>query len=461
MNLNLDDTIAALASAAGPGGMSLIRVSGPQTRDIIGAMFLPFDVRRWEVSERAQNHTGRIVVSSMSSSIPVSVYFWPNARSYTGQISAEIHLPGSPPLVDAVLADLFHAGARPAEGGEFTLRAFLAGKIDLVQAEAVLGVIDASSQNELCVALDQLGGGISGRFSHIRQQLLELLADLEAGLDFVDEDIEFVTRPEVQRRLTESRDELLDIERQAHNRMQSVGRPRVALAGLPNAGKSTLFNALVGTQSAIVSDEAGTTRDYLSQLITWNNSTWELIDTAGWEPVNEGIEGLAQQLRTDQWQRADLIILCEAKDHPSTDTATDRQLIDHILAFGPPVMRIRTKADLMMNRNTDTAHTSVLEVSARLGDGLDALNHAIAEKLTGNGASESFWLGSTAARCHDSLAAALDAIGHAIDATNANWGDEIVTGELRQALNHIGRIVGAVYTDDVLDQVFSRFCIGK
>ncbi|MEX0725590.1 MAG: GTPase [Planctomycetaceae bacterium] len=455
MNFRLDDTIAALASAPGPGGLSLIRISGPRTRDIVGSLFHPEDRDRWDSAVKAQNHAGRIVLSSLPCPISSSVYFWPNARSYTGQMLAEIHLSGSPPLVDAVLSELFRAGARAAGAGEFTLRAFLAGKIDLVQAEAVLGVIDAASQNEFRIALEQLAGGISGRFTHIRRQLLELLADLEAGLDFVDEDIEFVSRAEVQNRLTLARRELLEIERQSQNRMQSIGRPRVALAGLPNAGKSTLFNALIGAQAALVSDEAGTTRDYLSHVITWRNSSWELIDTAGWEQSDEGIEGHAQRLRTDQWQRADVIVLCE----PADNSTVDAFLRDQLSLCGRPVIRIRTKSDLAAT--APRADDDRLAVSALLGSGLEALNQAIAAELTGSAAGESLWLGSTAARCHDSLTAAIEAIDEALTAVDADLGDELITGELRQALNHVGRIVGAVYTDDVLDQIFSQFCIGK
>ncbi len=462
MNFHLDDTIAALASAPGPGGLSLIRVSGPRTREIVDRCFEPDDGIRWQSSRRPLCHNGKVTVAAIRSPIPATVYLWPTTRSYTGQMLAELHLPGSPPLVEAVLAELFTGGARPAGAGEFTLRAFLAGKIDLVQAEAVLGVIDAGSPVEFRVALEQLAGGISGKFSHLRQQLLELLADLEAGLDFVDEDIEFVSRTDVEYRLRSARDELLLVQQQSQNRMQAVGHARVALAGLPNAGKSTLFNALIGEQAALVSAEAGTTRDYLSHVIRWKNTAWELIDTAGWEETTIGIQVHAQSLRLDQWQRADLILWCESSNKPDSAEDDDRRLLKQLQTCGRPIIRIRTKVDLSIIENDiEDLNLCRLAVSAVSGAGIVELQEMISAELAGSDSAEASWLGSTAARCAESLQAAIEAIDMGLAAITDGLGDELITCELRHALNHLGRIVGAVYTDDVLDQIFSRFCIGK
>ncbi len=187
-------------------------------------------------------------------------------RSYTGQPLVEIHAPGSPPLLEAVLARSFEAGVRPAHPGELTLRAFLAGRMDLLQAEAVLGVIDAAGEDTLAIALRQLAGGISGRMSQVRGDLIDLLADLEAGLDFVEDGIEFVSRDDLAARIGRAQSTIGELLAQCQSRAQSQGRRRVVLAGLPNAGKSTLFNALLSRDAALVSAVAGTTRDYLSGI---------------------------------------------------------------------------------------------------------------------------------------------------------------------------------------------------
>ena len=221
---------------------------------------------------------GSITLSGVHSPLPATLYFFPGPRSYTGQDLAELHTLGSPPLVERLVADLLTAGARPAQPGEFTLRAFLAGKKDLPQAEAVNAVIEAGTDAELATALAQLAGGVTRPLQSLREDLLNLLADLEAALDFADEDIEFVGKPETLARLDAAIEHLTALAHQLDDRSIS-GRPvRVALVGLPNAGKSSLFNALAGGD-ALVSPIPGTTRDYLnraarcSPACRWNSST--------------------------------------------------------------------------------------------------------------------------------------------------------------------------------------------
>ena len=305
---------------------------------------------------------GRSAAGVNPRALPVLLYLWPTRRSYTGQPVVEIHAPGSPPLLEAVLADLFQRGVRPAAAGEFTLRAFLSGRIDLVQAEAVLGVIDAADTQHLTAALRQLAGGVSGRIARLRDGLMDLLADLEAGLDFVDEDIQFISRDEVVRRISAAEVEVDELLAQCESRMQSTGRVRVVLAGLPNAGKSTLFNALVGREAALISRTAGTTRDYLRGTVDWQGLAVELIDTAGWEgegagergsaaeePVRAGWDGISQAahaLGQNQWEQADLIIWCSACDLEPRERQLEAQLLASLRRDGRPLLVVRTKADL-------------------------------------------------------------------------------------------------------------------
>ena len=185
-----DDTIAALASPPGAAARGLIRLSGHGCREVLETCFSAAQPEQWRTARQATRFTGTLQLAGISRQIPAAVCLWPGRRSYTGEPAAELHLPGSPPLLEAVLSQLHTAGARPARPGEYTLRAFLAGRIDLVQAEAVLGVIDAADESELQQALRQLAGGLSAPVTELRSRLLNLLADLEAGLDFVEEDIE-------------------------------------------------------------------------------------------------------------------------------------------------------------------------------------------------------------------------------------------------------------------------------
>ncbi|MCA9025143.1 MAG: 50S ribosome-binding GTPase [Planctomycetaceae bacterium] len=368
---------------------------------------------------------------------------------------------GSPPLLEAVLQQLFAHGARPAQRGEFTLRAFLAGRIDLMQAEAVLGVIEATDQQQLKTALDQLGGGLSQRIAALHEELLLHLADLEAGLDFIEEDIEFVSREQLSTRLQSGRELLSGLISQSSTRMQSTGRHKVVLAGLPNAGKSTLLNALSDQEAAIVSQTAGTTRDYLCVPLDWNGLAIELIDTAGWDRTDgpdeeKSIAQDADHLRDGQWKRADLILWCTAADVSRADTELDASLREECRQAIHPLIRLTTKSDL-----PDTiSGEDTIPVSAATGKGLNDVRTAVTTQLQLTDCGNQI-LGTTAARCLDSLRGAHDALSRAQDAAAAKLGDELIAVELREAIDHLGLIAGRVFTDDILDRIFSRFCIGK
>jgi tRNA modification GTPase len=408
----------------------------------------------------------------------MDIYLWPNQRSYTGQRQAELHLLSSPPLLEAVLGDLFASGARPAQPGEFTLRAFLAGRMDLLQAEAVLGVIDASDSRSLHLALTQLAGGVSRRLTVMRAELIDLLADLEAGLDFTEEGIEFVSRAVLTERITAARDELRILLERSSSRARHAARPRVVLAGPPNAGKSTLFNALAGRHAALVSPVAGTTRDYLVAAIDGQGISWDLVDTAGREHSDDGILQAAQELRKTQVQQADLVIECIASDEVQTGSANllqtsnsnfnlvsqpDSPEAASLFSNGDDttcdVLRVLTKCDLAP-ANSNNEH-SPLQVSAHTGAGLVALRQEIARALSLQNASDAGVLGSTLARCRDSLERATAALTRAVDLAVEGGGDEFLATDVREALDELGQITGAFYTDDLLDRIFSKFCIGK
>jgi len=438
---NPDDTIVAQASALGAGQRGIVRLSGPTTRQVVASVFREFP-HPWP-AKRAMVH-GHLTVPGIHSPIAADLYFSPAPRTYTGQDTAELHLVSSAPLIDALIAALLGAGARAARPGEFTLRAFLNGKKDLPQAEAVNAVIEAGSEDELRQALQQLAGGVMQPLQGLREDLLNLLADIEAGLDFSDEDIQFVDRKELLLRLGKGMAQLTNLRKQLESRSIS-GRPfRVALVGQPNAGKSSLFNALTGRAAAIVSPVPGTTRDYVTHALQQDGLTIELIDTAGWQQPVSAIESQAQALGGEQSRAADLLLWCV--DSGETTAAINPEL------EGVPMLRVKTKCDLAVPQ------PGLPATSAKTGAGIAVLMGMLISRARTFSRSA---LASSLSRCRHHVDACLGHMRAAHSIVLFEDPAELLALELRLTLEQLGEMVGAVYTDDLLDRIFSRFCIGK
>jgi tRNA modification GTPase len=453
---SIDETIVALASPAGAGPRGIVRLSGSATRELLTGFFQPADEASWNAARGPRRHAGHLVWAECRVPIPVDVQFWPGSRGYTRQPLAELHLAGSPPLLEAVLVEFLRRGARAARPGEFTLRAFLSGQLDLMQAEAVLGVIDARDPRELQTALRQLAGRVSSELVAMRADLIDLLADLEAGLDFVEEDIEFVSRDNLRSRVARMAETLQILRDRAAGHWQSRPIPRIVLAGLPNAGKSTLFNRLCGQSTAITSPEPGTTRDVL--LAEWQvgNRRYELMDTAGEEDARDALTTRMQQLRDTALAEADLVVWCRPVDLGEEDDHRDEQARVTAEAKAARMVIVSTKGDL-----GSPAASGSLIVAAEAGTGVNELARAVEEALSRDAVADRQWLGSTAARCAASLDHAILALRQAVALADAHGGEELLAVEIREAMDHLGEIVGAVYTDDLLDRIFSKFCIGK
>lgn len=448
MTAHPDDTIVALSSAAGPGARAIVRLSGPNTRAVVASVFTP------DVAPRSQGRylqPGSVRLTGVHSPLPATLYFFPAPRTYTGQDLAELHTISSPPLVERLIADLLAAGARPAQPGEFTLRAFLAGKKDLPQAEAVLAVIDANSDADLTAALAQLAGGVTQPLAQLRDDLLNLLADVEAALDFVDEDIEFVGKTDTLNRISAGMAHLTNLRRQLDGRTVSGRTFRVALVGEPNAGKSSLFNALVGTAAAIVSPVAGTTRDYLTARLTLDGVEVELTDTAGVQPALDAIDAKAQRLGQAEAARADLVLWCV----PVTDPVDETRRVSFARA-GSDVLLVRTKADLQ--RPAAPVADSTCLVSTLDPAGTDSLRAALTELAVAFARSP---LAPSQSRCRHHVDTALEKLRAAHRHAVFDDPPELLALALRQALDQLGEMTGAIHTNDLLDRIFSRFCIGK
>jgi tRNA modification GTPase len=431
------NTIVALSSAAGAAARAIVRVSGPAAREIAARVFQPNSTR----FPARGAHAGALQLPGLHALLPAQVHIFTGPRSYTGQDVVEFHLVGAPPLVDCLIQRLLALGARPALPGEFTMRAFLAAKIDLTQAEAVLGVLQAGSRQELQSALAQLAGGVLGPMQQLREDLLCLLADLEAGLDFADEDIQFVESGELEHRLNTSIEQISGLLVRLQGRSVHRRPFRVVLVGPPNAGKSSLFNALLGKEAALTSSTAGTTRDYLSEFHRHKGCDFELVDTAGIQEAVNAIEEQAQLLRSRQGADSDLLLICSTQGHCDNEPAQSSDRCIHV----------RTKCDLT------ELHSDALATSARTGAGLEALwEHLL-------GAARRFNQGETSAHAARSI--------HHLDKTLQHLQEarifvksgqaELIAAELHGALAELGEMTGAVFTDDLLDRIFSRFCIGK
>jgi tRNA modification GTPase len=463
--LDTEDTIVAIASGSEPAIRGVIRLSGWDARRIAAKAGIDLPEG---AGGRTRPWVGGCQLAPFDSlpKISLQVQWWPTTRSYCGQPTAELHLVGSIPLLERTVARLIACGARAARPGEFTLRAFLAGKIDLTQAEAVLAVIDAKDTPQLQQGLEQLAGGLAAPLRSLRSQLLDTLADLEAGLDFVDEDIEFISRATLRTRLVDSRAKVAMLIVQVQQRGSSRQRPRVVLAGRPNAGKSRLLNALCAGSHAIVSDVAGTTRDVLSANWYIGPMVVELTDTAGLDGPRDSIEATAQRLAIEQYRSADLILHCvDLWTDEESNGPSDRMPWPDVeegvdMCIAPSVARIvvGTKADLRSGWPIPDGVDVV--VSAVTGAGLDQLRRDVLQRLQPTLEVHAA-VPSTALRCRESLHAVSASLDQAIAMIDAGDGEEHLAAEVRLVLHHVGLVTGEVATDDLLDRIFSRFCIGK
>ena len=456
MAYSLEDTIAAVASAPGGAARGIVRLAGPKVIECLERCFAPRDSVCLRKQTRATVINGTLRVEAMELPVPCDLYLWPTSQSYTRSPLAEIHVFGSPPILGAVLQTVCARGARVAEPGEFTLRAFLAGRLDLTQAEAVLGVVDSNDRRQFDVALCQLAGGLSGPLKQLRQSLVDLLAQVEAGLDFADEDIEFISTGQLKQRLARAADDVARVAEQMDSRAESVETPRVVIVGGPNVGKSSLFNALTTSAAAIVSHVPGTTRDYLTAELELDGVKCQLIDTAG---INDGLDDKpisekAGEITSRQRETSHVEIMClDATRPPTAAERTELTSCDN-----PRRLVMMTKCDAARNTGPGFPFT---QTSSHTGLGLDMLRAELRRLILTEPTGDCAVVAATAARCRECLRGAKESLDRARGLAASSGGEELIAVEIRTALVELGKVVGEVYTDDILDRIFSRFCIGK
>lgn len=457
--MNLEQTIVALGSGIASGRRAIVRLSGNDTKSILERI-LTSTVPSVSAASAFRSEALVELRSGHEQTVPVLCYWWPSSRSFTGEPCAELHFLGSLPIAECLIEACVRAGASHAKRGDFTLRSFLAGKLDLTQAEAVLAVISAESKMELEAALGQLAGNLSQPVRELRDQLLGLCARLEAGLDFVEEDIEFIETEELLTDLRAILSQLKEIQNSLLTRGGRTRLPSVVLMGLPNAGKSSLLNALTDQDRAIISSEAGTTRDAIECTVNWEGQQLRLVDTAGMEELTESSpRALAQSVLESRVAEADLVLLCYDRSNPPPTAWIAEQ--KHRLEILAGCMVVGTKSDLAFGRGNALGQDE-LEVSALNGIGIAELKSRVLACLAElQDVRKSDALHHTMLRCRDAIERATTRIEDAIQGAELSVGEEIVASDLRVAIDELSFVIGEVHTEDILGEIFSRFCIGK
>lgn len=441
-----EDTIAAPATAPGEGGVAIIRISGTKAREILSRAFLP--AQKQKLRPRRLTY-GRLVSAGGEVLDEVMAVLLPAPHTYTCQDVAEIHCHGGRAAVETALRRVCELGARPAEPGEFTMRAFLGGRIDLSQAEGVMSVVSAGGRAAQRAGVRQLEGGVSRQIGAMRDRLTALLAKIEAADDFPEEIDEETTAREVREGCEAIRRELARCADERSARMVREG-VSVVLCGKPNVGKSSLMNALLGSERAIVTHIPGTTRDVLTERMTLDGRTVELSDTAGQRETSDPVEAIGVERARRSQSQADVSLIVLDGSRPLE--AEDRALIDRADARSLIVVN---KADLP--RAFDAPEGAIC-LSAATGEGVETLREALSARISGSAAEDDLL---TVQRHIDRARGAQAALARAVQAIDAGVPLDVTAVELWEARRELGEITGDDASEAVVAEIFSSFCVGK
>jgi tRNA modification GTPase len=456
------DTIAAISTPPGRGGIGIVRLSGPDASSIaaqVVRMRQPLEHGRARLADVLDGAGDQAVAHDSGRIDEALVTYFAAPNSYTAEDVVEIAAHGSPVVLELLLRRALSLGARLAEPGEFTQRAFLAGRLDLTQAEAVRDLIEAQTLTQARQAASQMGGSLSRRVNPVKHELVELIALLEAGIDFAEDDVDVAPKSEIARRIEDLAPPLTALEASfARGRIVHDGLT-LAIVGRPNAGKSSLFNRLVERERAIVTATPGTTRDLVTERISIEGIPLELVDTAG---LRVGLEE-AEQLGIARSREAlaDAALVLVVLDATQALNEEEHRLLEAVQ--GRPAVVVVNKCDLADEKFVEPveaiAGVSALRTSALTGEGLPALRVRIVALATGGAASEPGML--TSLRHHQAITTALAALA---DAAHANAGaipHEMILLDLYRGLRALDSLTGQTTSDDILNLIFSTFCIGK
>ena len=445
------DTIAAIATPPGRGGIGIVRVSGPLVTKIATAILGCVPAPRIARLGDFVDSDGLIVDSGLA------LYF-PAPHSFTGEDVLELQGHGGPVVLDMLLAECLALGARAARPGEFSERAFLNDKLDLLQAEAIADLIDSTSTRAARLALRSLQGEFSKRVHELVESVTRLRMYVESAIDFPEEEIDFLADGEILAKLK-------DLRSQLENTLQSAQQGnliregiQVVIAGLPNAGKSTLLNALAGRESAIVTDIPGTTRDVLREYIQVDGLPLHIIDTAGLRDSADSVEQEGIRRAWKEIENADRILWIKDASNP---VSAEDKLYKRLAELGPEITVVNNKIDVLKTnpRCDETTEPNQIDLSAQTGAGLDLLREHLGRCAGYQQNEEGQFL---ARRRHlDALERAGTFLQHGLDQLESHAAGELLAEELRQAQLALGEITGEISSDELLGRIFASFCIGK
>lgn len=458
-------TIAALATAPAPAGLAVVRISGPRARMALRELFKPKNSAVDPTKEARKLHYGTLLDFKTGEPIDSALaVLMKRPMSFTGEDVVEFQFHGSPVLVQRVLSSLYAYGINPAEPGEFTKRAFLNGKIDLAQAEAIADLISARSDYALKIASEQLHGRFSQALDRLGEPLRAALAEVEAAIDFPDEDIQPAKRQEISRECRSAQQAITNfLASYTFGHAVKEGF-RVLLCGRPNVGKSSILNRILGKERAIVTEFSGTTRDLLEEEAVLSGYRFIFCDSAGLRDSADKAESIGIELARSKVSWADLVLVVVDASEKNSDW---KSLVDEVRASNKRIWMVTNKIDLNKNALAEFFCDSNIcaqnfYLSAKTGDGFESLAQALVDEVS-KSAVDSAETGQivTNERHKNALSRAYDHLGKAIEAADKAYPTEILALEIRTALSCLEEIVGKTCSEDILGRIFSKFCIGK
>ena len=447
-------TIAAIATSMGSGGIGIIRISGDEALNIVNKVFEP--VKKGEIKPFALR-LGQVIDENKNVVDQVLVSYFKAPKSYTGEDVCEINCHGGNVAVNRVLELVLQNGATLAEGGEFTKRAFLNGKLDLTQAEAVIDLINSKSEREGKASIKQLEGKLGNEIRGIKDMIISLLADIEANIDYPEyEDIEDVRREKIEDILEEQINRLKQLEESFESGKILKNGIMTAIVGKPNVGKSSLLNMLLKEERAIVTEIAGTTRDTIEECVTIKGITLRLIDTAGIRETEDVVENIGVEKSKDALKNAELVLflLDGSKGFLPEDEEILNQIGDknHIILIN--------KIDLE-NKNIELDNPNIVRISAKTGEGIKELENKIEEMFNLKKLETENEFIVTNIRHKDLLNKAKNGLKQAKETVVNGLPIDMISINIKTAIESLGEILGESISEDVLNKIFEKFCVGK